>query len=87
MIQNYRFEARWVNLEMLNPNNDLRYQAAAKGAAVIARGEGIHIGKNEPTSAQQWRKEKVGQVFRLSPSRDGLFDTVGCFSKAGPSCL
>ena len=53
MIQNYRFEARWVDLEDVeSPNDDLRYQAAAKGAAVIARGEGITWARTRPTSAQ-----------------------------------
>ena len=48
MIRNYRFEARWVDREDVeSPNDDLRYQASAKGAAVIAMGEGIHMGKNE----------------------------------------
>ena len=81
MIQNYRFEARWVELEDVeSPNDDLRYQAAAKGAAVIARGEGIHMGKNEAyICSTSGGKEKVGQVFRLSPSRDGLSDTVELF--------
>ena len=81
MIQNYRFEARWVDLEDVeSPNDDLRYQAAAKGAAVIARGEGIHMGKNEAyICSTSGGKEKVGQVFRLSPSRDGLSDTVELF--------
>ena len=45
MIQNYRFEVRGLE-DVESPNDDLRYQAAAKGAAVIARGEGIHMGKN-----------------------------------------
>ena len=78
MIQNYRFEARWVDLEDVeSPNYDLRYQASAKGAAVIARGEGIHMGKNEAYSClTSGGKEKVEQVFRLSSGRDRLSCSV-----------
>ena len=44
-----------------SPNDDLCYQAAAKGAAVIARGEGIHMGKNEAyICSTSGGKEKAG---------------------------
>ena len=64
--------------KIINTSTD--QEAAAKGAAVIARGEGIHMGKNEAyICSTSGGKEKVGQVFRLSPSRDGLSDTVELF--------
>ena len=47
-----------------SPNDDLRYQAAAKGAAVIARGEGIHMGKNEAyICSTSGGKERLDKCF------------------------
>ena len=72
---------RWVDLQDVeSPKDDLRYQAAAKGAARIARGEGIHMGDGEvfvcSTSGGQ---EKCGQVFRYMPGIAGTPDTVELF--------
>ena len=41
--QSYR--VRWVDLDNVEaPKDDLRQRAAAKGATLIARGEGLHMG-------------------------------------------
>ena len=67
-----------------SPNDDLRYQSAAKGAAVMSRAEGIRMGKNEAYICQtSGGTEKVGQVFRLSPSRDRFSDAVELFFGIG----
>ena len=77
----HRFAVRWVDLQDVeSPKDDLRYQAAAKGAARIARGEGIHMGDGEvfvcSTSGGQ---EKCGQVFRYTPGIAGTSDTIELF--------
>jgi secreted PhoX family phosphatase len=64
------FEVEWIDLEDIqSPNDDLRLQGAAKGAAVFARGEGAFASEEAiwwvSTSGGKARK---GQVFRYVPS-------------------
>ncbi len=63
--------ARWIDLDTPeSPQDDLRTRGAALGAAIFARGEGIHFGDNElyfcctsgGTAGQ-------GQIMRYRPSR------------------
>jgi len=72
---------RWVDLEDVeSPKDDLRYQAAAKGAAPIARGEGIHMDNGEIfVCSTSGGGKKCGQVFRVIPSDDGSSDTMELF--------
>ncbi|GAB5348235.1 alkaline phosphatase PhoX [Alteriqipengyuania sp. 357] len=75
------FEISWVDLDNVEaPDDDLRLRAAAKGAALVARGEGIHMGTDElfvcSTSGGQ---KKLGQIFKLIPGRDRRPDMVELF--------
>ncbi|MEQ3745242.1 MAG: alkaline phosphatase PhoX [Henriciella sp.] len=75
------FNVRWVDLDQVEaPLDDLRERAAAKGAALIARGEGIHMGQDDfyfcSTSGGE---KKLGQIFRLVPGRGHITDTVELF--------
>ena len=71
----------WIDLDDVeSPQDDLRYRAVAKGASLIARGEGIHMGDGEAfICSTSGGKEKVGQVFRLRPGTAGTADTVELF--------
>jgi len=63
----------WVDLEdPESPEDDLRKQAAAKGATVFARGEGLHMGEDELYfCCTSGGAAKLGQIFRLVPGRGG----------------
>ena len=75
------FPISWVDLDNVeSPNDDLRKQAAAKGAALVARGEGLHMGTDDLfICATSGGARKLGQIFRLVPGRDGARDTVELF--------
>jgi len=75
------YPVSWVDLDDVeSPKDNLREQAAGKGAALIARGEGIHMGKDDlyfcSTSGGAAR---LGQVFRFVPGRGQGPDTVELF--------
>ncbi|UAB79397.1 DUF839 domain-containing protein [Erythrobacter sp. SCSIO 43205] len=75
------FNVSWIDLDDVEaPKDDLRTRAAAKGAAVIARGEGLHMGEGELYICSTSGGAKgLGQIFRLSlgggstPDRFELF--------------
>ena len=71
----------WIDLDDVeSPQDDLRYRAVAKGASLIARGEGIYMDDGEAfICSTSGGKEKVGQVFRLRPGIAGASDTVELF--------
>ncbi len=74
-----RHAARWVDInDVESPEDDLRQQGAAKGALLIARGEGIHMGDGEVyVCSTNGGAAQLGQVFRLRPARgngDDAFD-------------
>ena len=75
------FEVRWIDLDDVeSPKDDLRFQAAAKGAAIIARGEGIHMGVDDLYfCSTSGGAAKLGQVFRLVPGRGNGPDRVELF--------
>ena len=60
---------RWVDLDNPeSPDDDLRRQGAAKGAALFARGEGIWMGEGELYFAcTSGGAARLGQIFRLRP--------------------
>ncbi len=72
---------RWVDLEDADaPADDLRQRAAAKGAALVARGEGIHMGDGDLyLCATNGGAKKLGQIFRLIPGLDGADDRFELF--------
>ncbi|MEP0393258.1 MAG: alkaline phosphatase PhoX [Erythrobacter sp.] len=65
------FAVRWIDLDDVEaPKDDLRTRAAAAGAAVIARGEGLHMGDGELyLCSTSGGAKKLGQIFRLVPGR------------------
>ena len=72
---------RWLDVDGVDsPKDDLRIRAAAKGASLIARGEGIHMGDSEAyfcsTSGGQ---AGLGQIFKLTFSDSGEADQVELF--------
>ena len=71
----------WVDLDSVEaPKDDLRYQAAAKGASLVARGEGIHMGEGEVfVCSTSGGARKLGQIFRVKFSPDGESDRVELF--------
>ena len=60
----------WIDVDGVdNPGNDMRLRLAAKGAALFARGEGIHFGKGELYfTCTSGGVAKAGQVMRYRPS-------------------
>nr|WP_193353870.1 alkaline phosphatase PhoX [Erythrobacter sp. NAP1] len=65
------FNVSWVDLDNVEaPQDDLRTRAAADGAALIARGEGIHMGVDDLyICSTSGGAKKLGQIFRLVPGR------------------
>lgn len=61
---------RWINLEGIeSPEDDLRKRGAAAGAAIFARGEGIHRGRGEfYFTCTSGGAAKIGQIMRYKPS-------------------
>jgi hypothetical protein len=61
----------WINLEETHsPADDLRARGHAAGAAVFARGEGIHRGEREYFfTCTSGGPAKLGQIMRYVPSR------------------
>lgn len=76
-----QYRVSWVDCDDVEaPRDDLRQRAAAKGAALVARGEGIHMGKGELFAcATSGGARKLGQIFRLTPGRGGRPDMVDLF--------
>lgn len=75
------FAVRWVDMDDVEaPQDDLRIRAAAQGAALIARGEGIHMGDDDLYfCSTNGGAKKLGQIFRLVPGHGQGPDTVELF--------
>lgn len=73
--------ARWVDIDNVeSPEDDLRQQGARKGATLFARGEGIHMGEGELYfCCTNGGAARLGQIFRLRPSRSGGMDAMELF--------
>lgn len=71
MPQNFWLETEWVDIENPeSPEDDLRQQGLEKGAAMFARGEGIHWGDNELYfCCTNGGFEHLGQIMRYQPSK------------------
>ncbi|MEO1405727.1 MAG: alkaline phosphatase PhoX [Pseudomonadota bacterium] len=74
-------DVSWVDLDDVEaPKDDLRQRAAAKGAALIARGEGIHMGDDDLFfCSTSGGAAELGQIFRLVPGRNAGPDQVELF--------
>jgi hypothetical protein len=75
------YRVSWVDLDDVEaPKDDLRQRAAAKGAALVARGEGLHMGENAVFAcATNGGAKKLGQILKLTPGLAGAPDTVTLF--------
>lgn len=71
----------WVDLDNPEaPQDDLRTRGAGLGAALFARGEGIHMGDGELYfCCTSGGAAKLGQVFRLVPGKAGKADRLQLF--------
>lgn len=76
-----RHAARWIDLDDVEAlMDDLRLRAAAAGAALFARGEGMHMGEGELYfCATNGGARKLGQIFRLVPGHGGRADMLELF--------
>lgn len=63
-------ETEWIDINNPeSPNDDLRLQGYKKGAALFARGEGIHWGDNELYfCCTNGGAKELGQIMRYQPS-------------------
>lgn len=75
------YTVSWIDLtDVEAPQDDLRLRAAAQGAAVFARGEGMHMGDDDLYfCCTSGGARKLGQIFRLVPGRGQGPDTVELF--------
>ena len=77
--QSYRVS--WVDLDDVEaPKDDLRQRAVAKGAALVARGEGLHMGDDAVFACcTSGGVKQLGQILKLTPGVAGLSDRVELF--------
>ena len=75
------YPIRWIDLKDVEaPKDDLRFRAAKDGAALIARGEGIHMGTDDMYfCSTSGGAKKLGQIFRLIPGRGSDADSIELF--------
>jgi hypothetical protein len=65
------YDVKWIDLSNVqSPEDDLRQQGYAKGAALFARGEGIHWATNDMYfCCTNGGAKKLGQIMKYIPSR------------------
>lgn len=75
------YPVSWIDLDDVEaPEDDLRFRAVARGAALVARGEGIHMGADDLfVCSTSGGAKKLGQIFRLVPGRGKRPDRVELF--------
>jgi secreted PhoX family phosphatase len=75
------YRVSWIDLDDVEaPKDDLRARAAAKGAALVARGEGLHMGSAEVFACcTSGGAAQLGQILKLMPGLAGASDTVELF--------
>ena len=79
------YRVTWIDLdEPEAPKDDLRLRAAAKGATLIARGEGLHMGVNRGVSevfacCTSGGAQHLGQILKLTIGQGGKPDMVELF--------
>ncbi|MXP30374.1 DUF839 domain-containing protein [Erythrobacter jejuensis] len=71
----------WRDLDNVEaPDNDLRIRGAAAGGVTFYRGEGMHMGDGELYfCCSGGGAAKLGQIFRITPSRGSEPDTLDLF--------
>ncbi|HSG57341.1 MAG TPA: alkaline phosphatase PhoX, partial [Paracoccaceae bacterium] len=81
MERRRNYSARWIDLDNVEaPEDDLRTRGAAQGAAIFARGEGLHMGDGELYfCCTSGGVAGLGQIFRLVPAASGGRDTLELF--------
>ncbi len=81
MVVGQPYRVSWVDCDDVEaPKDDLRQRAAAKGAALVARGEGLHMGENAVFACcTSGGAKQLGQILKLSPGLAGAPDTVELF--------
>ena len=81
MVVGQQYRVSWVDLDDVEaPKDDLRQRAAAKGAALVARGEGLHMGDNAVFACcTSGGAKQLGQILKLTPGLAGAPDTVELF--------
>jgi secreted PhoX family phosphatase len=85
-----RMSVRWISLENVDsPKDDLRYRGHTAGAARFARCEGMWWGNDSVYfAATTGGKKYSGQLWRLIPDPDGLYDKLELFIEPNdPSVL
>ena len=79
------YRVSWVDLDDGEaPEDDLRQRAVAKGAALVARGEGLHMGVGRGQSevfacCTSGGAKQLGQILKLTPGNAGKPDMVELF--------
>lgn len=70
MQQEQGYHCEWLDLDNVDsPEDDLRLRGFAKGAALFARGEGIHFGINEMYfCCTSGGKKQFGQIMKYTPT-------------------
>ena len=85
MVPGKAYRVSWVDLDQPEaPKDDLRQRAAAKGAALLARGEGLHMGVNRGQSevfacCTSGGAKQLGQILKLTPGNAGQPDMIELF--------
>jgi secreted PhoX family phosphatase len=75
------YRVSWVDLDEVEaPKDDLRQRAEAKGAALVARGEGLHMGENAVFACcTSGGAKQLGQILKLTPGLAGAPDMIELF--------
>ena len=75
------YRVSWIDLDDVEaPKDDLRQRAVAKGAALVARGEGLHMGAREVFACcTSGGAKELGQILKLTPGLAGASDTIELF--------
>jgi secreted PhoX family phosphatase len=75
------FPVHWIDLDDVEaPKDDLRHRAASKGAALVARGEGLHMGESAVFACcTSGGAKQLGQILKLTPGLAGAPDTIELF--------
>ena len=79
------YRVSWVDLDDVEaPRDDLRQRAVAKGAALVARGEGLHMGVKRGVSevfacCTSGGAKQLGQILKLTIGGAGQPDVVTLF--------
>lgn len=90
-----RFPVEWIDLDAVDsPRDDLRHRAAAQGAAIFARGEGMWFGSEdevgEPAiyfACTEGGASQLGQIFRYFPGKRDSGGELELFLEPNDSAL